>query len=230
MLILVEGETEETFVNEVLRSHLSTYGYESVSARIVGNARQRDRRGGIRPWNSARRDIIRHLQEDSHCLITTMVDYYGLPDDGLKAWPGRSEANNLPFIRKAKTVEIAVLDDIGSELGKSFVNSYFIPFVVMHEFEGILFSDCHCFGTAIGHPDLIPQLQEIRDQFDSPEEINDSPITAPSKRIEGLIANYQKPILGTLAALEIGLPRIRTECPHFREWIENLEAWPSSHS
>src|SRR5256885_1583241 len=46
LLIHVEGETEETFVNEVLAPHLLSFGYESVSARLIGNARQRDRRGG----------------------------------------------------------------------------------------------------------------------------------------------------------------------------------------
>lgn len=48
LLIHVEGETEETFVNEVLRPHLLHSGYARVSARLLGNARQRDRRGGIR--------------------------------------------------------------------------------------------------------------------------------------------------------------------------------------
>ena len=64
LLVHVEGQTEETFVNEILRSHLLHCGYESVSARIVGNARLRSRRGGIRPWLAVRKDIINHLRED----------------------------------------------------------------------------------------------------------------------------------------------------------------------
>ena len=58
--VLVEGETEETFVNEVLARHLYTCGYITVSAKLLGNARQRNRRGGIRGWNSARKDILNH--------------------------------------------------------------------------------------------------------------------------------------------------------------------------
>jgi hypothetical protein len=65
LLIHVEGETEETFVNEVLAVHLYAKGYEKVSARLMGDSRQRDRRGGIRAWNSARGDILRHLKEDA---------------------------------------------------------------------------------------------------------------------------------------------------------------------
>src|SRR5882724_4110394 len=97
LLIHVEGETEESFVNEVLADHLYGCGYESVSARLVGNARLRERRGGIRAWLSARKDIISHLKEDRGCFATTMVDYYGLPQTGEKAWPGRAEAGMLPI-------------------------------------------------------------------------------------------------------------------------------------
>ncbi len=82
LLAHVEGETEETFVNEVLWPHLQHYGYTVVSARLLGNTRQRDRRGGIRGWNSARDDILDHLKEDTGCLVTTMVDYYALPQSG----------------------------------------------------------------------------------------------------------------------------------------------------
>jgi hypothetical protein len=78
----------------------------------------------------------------------------------------------------------------------------------------------------IGKPQMATQLMAIRSQFDTPEHINDSPETAPSKRIEALIPSYQKPLFGNLAALEIGLDPIRHACPHFREWLDRLEAWP----
>ena len=35
--------------------------------------------------------------------------------------------------------------------------------------------------------------------------------------------NYQKPLMGNLAALEIGIHAIRRECPHFEEWLKRLE-------
>ncbi len=87
LLIHVEGQTEESFVNEILRGHLVARGYHSVDARIVGNARLRERRGGIRHWASVRKDIVNHLREDQDCIATTMVDYYGLP----LTWPGRDD-------------------------------------------------------------------------------------------------------------------------------------------
>ena len=225
LLIHVEGETEETFVNEILSRHLYRQGYTKVSALIVGNARMRDRRGGIRSWSTVRRDILNHLKEDSNCLSTTMVDYYALPKTGDKAWPGRDAAGRLPFDQKAATVENALLEDVCQEMGEGFDVHRFIPFVMMHEFEGLLFSDCEAFGRGIGCPELSAEFQAIRDQFASPEEINDSPITAPSKRVEKLVAGYNKPLLGTLAILEIGLEKLRNECPHSRHWLTQLEDW-----
>ena len=94
---------------------------------------------------------------------------------------------------------------------------------MMHEFEAMLFSDCEGFGHGIDRVDLVQPLQAIRNQFASPEEIDDSPHTAPSKRIEHLVPGYQKPFMGNLAALEIGICAIRRECPHFEEWLERLE-------
>ncbi|MDE2732837.1 MAG: DUF4276 family protein [Gemmatimonadota bacterium] len=223
LLVHVEGETEETFVNEVLSPYLYNRGYSAVSARLMGNTRQRSRRGGIKGWDEVRKDILGHLKQDAGRLVTTMVDYYGLPQSGNKTWPGRKTAGGIVFEQKAKTVEDALSADISQEMGGAFNSGRFIPYVMMHEFEAMLFSDCEGFGRVIGRVDLVEPLQAIRDQFANPEEIDDSPRTAPSKRIEHLMPNYQKPLMGNLAALEIGIHAIRRECPHFEEWLERLE-------
>lgn len=224
LLVHVEGQTEESFVNEILRDYLVGIGYESVSARIMGNARLRRHRGGIRPWPSARRDILNHLRQDVTCIVTTMVDYYALPQDGDGAWPGRAGAAGLANSGdRASHVENSVLAEVVSEMGSSFDSSRFVPFVIVHEFEGVLFSDCGAFARAIGREDLSSLFQAIRDGFPTPEDINDSPITCPSSRVRGLVAEYEKPLFGTLAVLEIGISKIRQECPHLNSWLETLE-------
>ncbi len=224
LLVHVEGQTEETFVNEVLRSHLFHCGYESVSARIVGNARVRSRRGGIRPWLAVRKDIINHLQQDRGCVATTMVDFYALPQTGDRAWPGRAAAVGVSGHQKASVVEEALRNDLAHEMGTDFDITRFLPFVVVHEFEGLLFSDCAAFARGICRPDLEPSFSQIRQSFATPEEIDDSPVTAPSKRVEELVPGYEKPLLGALAILEIGLDPIRAECPHFDGWLHQLES------
>lgn len=223
LLVHVEGQTEETFVNEALAPHLYEHGVTRVSARLIGNARQRSRRGGIKPWSAAQKDIVTHLREDQHCVATIMVDYYGMPRAGSGAWPGRSQAVNFPFPEKAKIIQDRLQEAIQEEMGSGFDDRRFIPYVMMHEFEAMLFSDCEQFGQAIGQPESSRKFQEIRDQFATPEEIDDSPDTAPSHRIVRLIPGYQKPLMGNLAALAIGLDVIRSECANFRCWLERLE-------
>ena len=226
LLVHVEGSTEERFVNEILEPHLCRLGFERVDARLLGKPRLRAGRGGIRAWSSVRKEIVNRLREDRACLATTMVDYYGLPQHGAKAWPGRANGVGADVAQKARWVESALAEEIRTELGDDLGRCRFVPFVTMHEFEGLLFSDCEAFGHGIGRPDLVSEFQSIRDRFPTPEDINDSVTTAPSKRVRNLVPGYQKPLLGTIAVQRIGLAAIRSECPHFRAWLEQLEALP----
>jgi len=93
----------------------------------------------------------------------------------------------------------------------------------MYEFEGLLFSDPKKFAEGISERGFTAKFQDVRDQFGSPEEINDSKETAPSKRIKIIYPGYEKPLYGSLAALEIGLRIIRQECSLFNSWLCQLE-------
>ena len=217
ILVHVEGQTEEALVNRVLAPHLCRLGYSSVSARLVGNAHQRHRRGGIRPWKAVRKDILNHLREDQAALATTMVDYHRLPN----TWPGLEHARQRPTPReRAAAVERAVLEDISTAIGH---RRRFVPYVVMHEFEGLLFSDPDRFAQSLRKPDLAPELRAIRQEFQTPEDINDSPDTAPSKRILNLYRGYQKPVNGVRAMTALGLDTVREACPLFNAWVSTLE-------
>jgi hypothetical protein len=222
LLFHVEGQTEETFVNELLSAHLVDSGFDDIRVRLAGNPRKQ--RGGIRPWQGVKRDILRHLKEDHSAIAAIMVDYYGLPFD----WPGRAEApsKNLTSA-KAEHVESALLDDITTDMGARFDPRRFAPLVMMHEFEALLFSSPDRFALSLGRGDLAADLRAIRQSFASPEDINDSVATAPSKRIERLFPVYEKPLYGVIAAMEIGLPTMRQECTHFNDWLERLESLPA---
>ena len=153
-----------------------------------------------------------------------MVDYYGMPS----GWPGRANPFTAAMSAsdKAEEIEHALLQDICDEMGTDFNPDRFLPYVMMHEFEAMLFSDCDSFGHAIRRPDLTDELQRIRDAFNGPEAIDDSPSTAPSKRIEELFPEYDKLVGGTVGVLGIGLDTIRSQCPHFDAWLRRLETLP----
>jgi Domain of unknown function (DUF4276) len=150
LFVHVEGETEETFVRDILRPHLFGAGFHAVSAKLLGNARARTRRGGIRNWTTVREDILRHLREDRNLYSTVMVDYYALPQTGPNAWPGRDAPLNLTSSQKGKRVEEAILLDVAERLGTDPALCRFIPFIMMHEFEALLFSDCQAFAAGVG--------------------------------------------------------------------------------
>lgn len=221
LLVSVEGETEELFVYQALAPHLYARGYTSVVASLMGTAISRDNRGGVKAWDDVLKDIVNKLRGDRGLIVSTMVDYYGMPRD----WPGRAAIppNGATPSQIAVPIEQGMLDAVMREMGSGFDASRFVPYVMMHEFEAMLFSDCSRLAIGIGQPALEPRLQAVRDEFDTPEAIDDSPDSAPSKRIEGLVDGYQKPQTGILTALAIGLDAIRGECPHFAEWVARLE-------
>ncbi len=216
--IIVEGQTEETFVRDVLRDHLAACQVY-VSARRVETGRDRRTsriyRGGMTSYERAKRDIERWLNEDQQSYLTTMFDLYGLPDD----FPNLAEAGRQtdPY-QKVKLVEDGIASDIQSRR--------FIPYIQLHEYEGLLFSSVEAVDGVMSlyERSKLNELQNIRNQFNTPEEINDSATTAPSKRLSELYAAYDKVAFGVLISKRIGLETIRQECPHFSEWLSRIES------
>ena len=214
LIILVEGPTETGFVDNVLAPHLYQIGHTDVRPILTGK-----RGGGIARWGPVRRDILSSLKQGPDIWVTTMVDYSGM----LYSWPGRRQAESMRTIEhKADTVEQAMLACITGAL-ENFHPVRFIPHAVMHEFESLLFSDPTMLATAIGHTNLAPQLENILNQYGSPEEINASFDTFPSRRIKRLAPGYQKAITGVNAARQIGLTTIRSRCELFDRWVGKLD-------
>jgi hypothetical protein len=153
-----------------------------------------------------------------------MLDLYGLG----AGFPGTPLAANLPGMEKAGRIEEAVKADICDTIPDSRPDIRFLPYIQLHEFEGLLFSDPSAFAASLGRPDLVQPFQTIRGQFATPEDIDDSPDTAPSKRVIQAHPRYGKVLQGTKAAHAIGIATIRRECPHFRAWVERLEGLGTS--
>ena len=215
LLVHVEGPTEELFVNQILSEALRDKGFDSVKARRVGDVRHRNR-GGIRQWSLVRKEIHAHLADDTAAYATTMVDYYALPP----SWPGRLDAPNVPVAGRARYVEEAVLSDFSDF---SHTGGRFLPYVTLHEFEGLLFSDCDALAMSLDALHIRDDLKNVRDVYESPEHINDNYETAPSRRITNLLPSYEKVLFGNMAALEMGIEAIRNQCPHFANWLDRLE-------
>jgi len=173
-------------------------------------------------YAAVKRDVITFLKQRPDTFVTSFFDFYGMKSD----WPGRESANAANHSNKPATVEIAVMEDIAAEFGDGFEEERLIPYVQMHEFESLLFSYPLALSKALGNKDAENDFQDIRDGFDTPEHINDSPDTAPSKRISRVFASYRrkyrKPLHGSIAAKTITIETMREECSHFRKWVDSL--------
>jgi hypothetical protein len=220
--VACEGPTELTFVREVLQSafprlHLIPY----LPGRYV--ATRTGGRGGDIRYGRVWRDFPLVLKNDPACFCTTLFDYYALGSD----FPACGETAGSDPHSKARLVEAAVDEDISGRMGPSFNPRRFRFHLVMHEFEGLLFSSPSGIARGLGRTDILPGLHAIRNAFPTPEHIDDHPVSAPSKRLLALSPGYDKVTGGNVVALEVGLDAMRRECPHFRGWLEWLESLPA---
>ena len=201
--ISVEGQTEEAFVKGVLADLLRRSDVEPYPI-LIGRARSSGQGGGnVNVQRLAKEIVNLHHSFDA---VTSLVDFYGFRDRG------------------EPTVE-ALEDRLIQEIEPKIQNArWIIPYVQKYEFEGLLFSEVEAFRV-IGETanSNIERLLTVRQQFLTPEEINDDPNGAPSKRIEEAVSGYRKRLHGAMVARATGLAKIRAECPRFDAWVTRLE-------
>jgi hypothetical protein len=207
--LLVEGQTEEAFVRELMMPHYAQMGLY-LTPIIVRTSQSY--RGGVVSYAKIRPQIQRLCKQDVDAFVTLMLDLYALPED----FPGKTAAYQVSRTgqERADFVESALAKDIG--------HRNFIPNLLVHEFEALLFTRIDAFELWTDDDDALEPLRQIRSKV-QPEDINDNAATAPSKRILAAMPNYQKTVHGPLIACHIGLDAIRNTCPHFDEWLKKIE-------
>jgi hypothetical protein len=212
-LILVEGPTENEFVERVLRPHLHAFGVDLASTIVVTKRVKAGAsfRGGITKYEKVRNDLRRLFGDSSAACITTMIDYYGLPPD----FPGMDGRPPGDCTRRIEHLEAAFADDIAEPR--------FVPYLCLHEFEALMFADPMRASWVFERSGVAESLVAISAGFPSPEHINEGRETAPSKRILSIFPEYRKPLHGPLAVEAIGLDAVRVKCPRFGGWLSYLE-------
>ena len=218
--IVVEGPTEQTFVRDVLGPQMGHRGIHLHPA-LIGKP---GHKGGDVRFVRAKNDIGNFLSQRSDTYITTMFDYFRIDSK----WPGKARVRRqiqhgatLTAIQKAKTLETATRNEIVKSFPGYGSENRFIPYIEMHEFEALLFSDAGILAEKTGID--VAQIRIIIEGFDNPEEINDDPVKAPSKRLGILKSGYRKVAMGKTVSEAIGIRAIRRQCPHFDSWLTKLE-------
>lgn len=207
--IICEGPTEVMFVNQCLAPYL--FGHQVNAYPTLLSAPSGRHRGGRVTVERLAKAMSHHYASADR--VTTLVDFYGFQDKGSRS-----------RVQLESDIRTAVADRT-----TGYAPNFVLPYVQMHEFEGLLFTDPSAFEWAEdGWSQEVKQaLTAVAQAFESPEDINDSPETAPSKRILRIFpeGSYSKTEHGPLIAEAIGVDAIREKCPAFDEWVGKMQAW-----
>lgn len=174
--------------------------------------------GGIVRWDILKKEIQTYLMEDG-VYVTMLIDYYGLyKKHSFPDWEAGERIGDKN--KRMDFLEAAMKQDILDS-----VQHRFLPYLQLHEFEGLLFNDIQIFYDQVPRNELIGmvELEKTFEEYDNPEMINNNRATSPSHRLKRIIAGYNKILYGHYFAEAIGLDKIRNKSPRFNDWLDNIE-------
>jgi hypothetical protein len=219
IVVICEGQTEETFVRDVLEPHFSPSGLYLDAQTIETSP---GHRGGALNYDRVQRQLRNTLRQKSAPVVTTFFDLYRLD----KRFPGFDTA-------MAKSSMEAKVQALNAALAADIVAltecdpARFIPHIQPHEFEALLFSDVATLTSVErSWARNTVELSTIRQQAQTPEHINDQPETKPAAHLERLLKSprFSKVDHGPIAAARMGLPCLERECLHFAVWLQKIRS------
>ena len=210
VFILVEGQTEEEFVNNSLVHHLKGFAIDNVIPILLETSP--GFYGGDVSFARYQTNAINLLVSNPTAIVTSLIDYYQLRSD----FPGYTASLAIADIN-------ARIDYLEQEIAKVITDVRFIPYIQLYEFEGLLFSDVRGFEyiSNINAANML-EIRNTIDAYPNPELINDGHSTAPSKRLKRLIPRYKKTFHGPIIALENGMAPVLAKCQRFNNWITTI--------
>lgn len=204
--ISVEGQSEEAFVKSLLIPFFRKCNIE-LTPIIVTTSKDscgRKHKGGCININRIKNEIKKLLPTFDY--VTTFYDFYGFKN---------RNTNNV--------------DELEKKLYELFNNHKFIPYIQKYEFETLLFCKPEYFNEYFLDDTITKEMRKIINEFNNDiEDINDSPATAPSKRIKNLFEmineKYDKVFYGEAILSDIGLEVIKQKAKRFNTWIEKIKS------
>lgn len=226
IIVVCEGRSETVFVNKLMIPYFGLRkGWDCSILPITvitssSNPTGGISKGGLSNYSKPRRDIERSLAVDT--VVTTMFDFFRLPCD----FPGQEEIQRGRFsidIEKVRFLEKKMQVDILTKYS-SLSESNFVPYIQLHEFEALFYSDLSILVKDSPEKKDKKSIEELMNDVMGvePEDINNGPETAPSKRLIKAIG-YQKGDAVEQPLVDIGMEKMRNRCHHFNEWISKLE-------
>ncbi len=210
--IICEGQSEEEFVNAILKPYFNSFQIYDVRPILMSTSK--GHKGGDVKYDRLKFNIDRLLANEKDILVTTFIDFFRLKSD----FPKFKEAQQY----RNKIQRIAFLEQ---SLTDAVNHNRFVPYIQLHEFEGLLFAAKDGFEFL---PDLkqtnLNRLLLAVDEKENPEELNDGALTAPSKRLAELIPGFDKnkPFFGGIIAEINTINPVLQRCLRFNNWVQSL--------
>lgn len=207
--IVVEGQTEQEFVNSMIAPYLQDFCIYSVTPVLIRTSRSG--RGGMINYQHLYYTIKMLLQSSqTDFVVTTFIDFFRIP-------------NTMPLYNESmeKSNDMQRVEALEEAMNENISDKRFFSYIQLHEFEALLFSNNKGFESYFTENDA-RQTSAIIAAYENPEEINSSPEGAPSKRLLNIKPDYNKVLEGNLIALEIGLNTILDRCPRYAQWISRI--------
>ena len=126
--IIVEGQTEKEFVQEIIAPYLQTYHIYSVTPILIHTSKIG--RGGFVNYAHLKNDISKLLHSSQKdILVTMLVDFFRCPE-----LPHKEQWEAITDHKKqVEKMEYCIQEDIHDKR--------FIPYIQLHEFEALLMLD-----------------------------------------------------------------------------------------
>lgn len=220
LVIYCEGQTEEMFVERLLRTHLFHYGVKVENPILAATSlTPGGQRGGFVNWNAIEFDLRTEFASDSdpNLRFSTLLDTYAMP---------------APILQLAgftgPVTSVSDVEAVERSIEGVFNEPRFKAYLQRHEFEALLLADLDALEKVFYRHRL--GIQQLRAQvagFSGPEEINNGPTTHPSARLAAAITGYEnlKASNAYWVLAETGLDVARATCPRFDIWLRNWEEW-----
>ena len=220
LFIYCEGQTEEMFVERLLRNHLAHHGVKVERPELCATTLDpAGKRGGFVNWEAIEFDLKNTFARDAdpNLRFTTLLDVYRMPPK-LLALAGFSGPVTVPA--DVENVEVAI--------ERVFNEPRFKAYLQRHELEALLLADLDALERVF-HRDKAG-LQTLRADiagFAHPEDINHGPTTHPAARLATAVAGYEdlKASNAYFVLAEAGLESVRAKCPRFDAWLKHWEVW-----
>lgn len=220
LFVVAEGHSESGFFKPLLAEHLALRGID-LHVPVIGRGRAK---GGMkfRSFVQVCEEIGDFLADRRRPVVTTFFDYYGLPTGGRLGWDFVPTAKARGGV---KAIEDRLRDGVREAAGEQVER--FIPYVQLHELEALFFAEPATLAAVLEAPETAEKLATVVGAAGGCEQINDSPTTAPSKRLQTMCPRYVKGRSSAAHAPRLGaklsLAAVRAQCPRFHAWLAAIE-------